>query len=724
MSSESTRPQTFPFPLTGGVITIGRDPSCDIIVDGMGVSRTHVKIDLTGPVPVLNDHDSSFGTFVNNSQVRMHTISDGDVLAVGIAVFDISLNDSTLILARRYSTDPEDRTFVRQIKDRQITIGRDGSNDIQINHPLVSRFHARMSMNDEGQYSITDLRSNNGTFVNGNPAQNIVLSKDDIIQIGPYRFFFIDGRLMQTDDFNRVKLEVVNITVRTQKSVLLNNVSFEIYPGEFVAVLGPSGAGKTTLAQALTGRIPLQDGNIFYNGLPLKRFFKAFRTSVGYVAQENLLHRELTVLETFREQGILRLPRDSAEIERLDRINEVMDLLELRSAANRRISKLSGGEAKRVHLGIELLSSPTLIFLDEPLAGLDPALIKRFMLLFKKISDKGHTLIITTHLLEQIDQCDRIIFMNKGTLEFNGSPGAIIDELGVDSIAQAYEVTKKSTAPMESRPVKRLTRTSEGVDQQMLRKDQKEVRFYHPKSASFLKQLGMLVIRYAKVLARDVRNLGLLFLQPALIAVLLAFVFSRDMNFLPLSFYFCLTISALWFGGMNSVREIAGEWLCFDREYSVGLSIGAYILSKIVVLGLFAVIQALVFSGCLFLIFENINQTLSTVLLIITASCGGVLFGLCISAFSGNVRQAISWLPIILIPQIFYSGILIPFDRMTAPGRFLSLLTVSKPVFTLFKRQAMLEQSIWLWTEWRSLFCLFAGLIILMVVSIRWRRII
>ncbi|MBD3320002.1 MAG: FHA domain-containing protein [Chitinivibrionales bacterium] len=722
VANETGSASEYVFSLDGSSITIGRDSSCNITVLGVGISRIHARIHLQKPVPVIEDSGSSFGIMLNNQKVRKGGLNDGDLLSMGIAAFAVHRSGKQLVLRPvRLSPSTEQRIREQAPRD-QIQIGRDSSNDIQINHPLVSRLHARAVRDVTGAYILTDLNSSNGTFVNGNPVQNIGLRNNDIIQIGPYRYFFLDGRFVQAEDCNRVKLEATGVCVRSRKAFLLDSVSFEINPGEFVAILGPSGAGKTTLSQALTGQIRLSSGAVYYNGLPLKRFFKAFSTSVGYVAQENLLHRELTVQETFNEQSVLRLPQDSSEVERLQRINEVMDLLGLHHAADRRISRLSGGEAKRVHIGIELLSSPTLLFLDEPLAGLDPGLIKRFMHLFKKISERGHTLIITTHVLEQLEQCDRIIFLQSGSLRFNGSAREIKEELGVESIAQVYELTKGELDHRGLQHTKRLPNKSRSVDQQIQAQDIKRLTLFRPKSASFSRQLSILFSRYSRILIRDTRNLLLLLLQPVLIAGLLALVFARDMNFLPLSFYFCITISSIWFGGMNSVREIAGEWLCFEREYRVGLSTAAYILSKLIVFGFLAIVQAMLFGACLFLVFVNIDRSPATMLLLMAGSFGGVLFGLCISAFSGNVRRAISWLPIVLIPQIFFSGILIPFDRMTVWGRVLSYCTASRPVFSLLKRTCFLDQSLWSLTQWQSLVCLYTGLIILMSAALWWRR--
>jgi hypothetical protein len=238
-----------------------------------------------------------------------------------------------------------------------------------------------------------------------------------------------------------------------------------------------------------------------------------------------------------------------------------------------------------------------------------------------------------------------------------------------------------------------------------------------------LRQLTMLIARYSRVLVRDYRNIGLVLAQAPLIAAILGLVFSPDDDFLPLSFYFCVTISAIWIGGVNSIREIAREWMFFGREYRVGLRPLAFVASKIAVLGALACVQALLFTLFLRVIFEEFAFDAGMVVLVASGCVSGSLLGLCVSAFSGNVSRAVSWLPIVFIPQIFLSGILIPFDRMPAAGTALSHLTFSRPVFSLFKKAYILDHNIWALTEWRALLLLDIVLIILFYIRVRWHEV-
>jgi ABC-type multidrug transport system ATPase subunit/pSer/pThr/pTyr-binding forkhead associated (FHA) protein len=704
---------TFSFQLDGRKIAIGRDPSCALMLQGIGISRLHAFLQLDPEKPAIIDNESSFGTRVNGRPIVSHYLQQDDTVIIGVAELAVSVAGGTITLSKvrrrqQASVLPEPT----KSSDR-IRIGRDPSNDICIAHPLVSRFHAEVRKR-AGEFQLVDTGSTNGVFVNGRPVRHARLDEGDVLQIGPQRLALAEGKLLQTDDRGKIKLEAVDVAVRFGNSVILDGISLSINPGEFVAILGPSGAGKTSLAHALTGSVPLSGGGVFYNGLPLRTFFSAFSAHIGFVSQENLLHKELTVFESLREQSVLRLPRDSIEAERSERIREILSMLDMERFRHRRIGDLSGGEAKRVHLGVELLSSPAIIFLDEPLAGLDTGLVRRFMELFHVISKRGHTLLLTTHALEQVDLCDRILFINNGHLVYDGKPGDTASAFGVESLGEVYE-------KIRSGPVAVHRAAAPGTGNHAAATLQPS-RIYRPKTVSPVAQLGVLVLRYWRVLVRDRRNLTLLLAQAPLIALLLMFVYKHDSSYLPLSFYFCVSISAIWCGGMNSVREIAREWASFGREYRGGLSAAAYVVSKIVVFGLVAALQAVLFGACYRLLFPHFSLTPDILVLLAAGSISGSVLGLLISAFSGNVNRAASLLPVFFIPQIFFSGILVPFDRMTAAGDLLSRCTVARPIFSLFKRVCFLQQSVWDKTEWLSLFAICTVSIILIFSAVKWRK--
>jgi ABC-type multidrug transport system ATPase subunit/pSer/pThr/pTyr-binding forkhead associated (FHA) protein len=714
--------------LDGRSVTIGRDSSCDIVLRGAGVSRRHARIFCSPDMPAVTDLGSTFGVRINGEIVREGVLAPGNRLTIGVHTFAAEIDSGGLVLKRMAAADGNVYAPVGDLQRKEIRIGRDPSNSVCLDHPLVSRFHALVRPDERGGHRLYDCGSTNGTYVNGRRVRRAALGDGEILQIGPYRFVLERDRLLQATDRTRIRLEALDIAVETGKKAILRDISLTVNPGEFVAVLGPSGAGKTTLAYALSGRLALTRGDIFINGFPLRQYYPAFRSSIGLVTQENMVRDELTVLETFGEQSVLRLPRDSVPSERRERIRELLGFLELDSAGGSLIGKLSGGEAKRVHMGVELLASPGLIFLDEPLAGLDPGLIRRFMRLFRKIADKGHTLLLTTHILEQLDLCDRVVFLNRGEMLFDSPPKEIGKTFGVGSLAELYErVRTDEILVSRMRAVQRnLRRRRAGSDQEGDggKPEEGRRRLSKPGSVPRIRQMAVLVARYARMLVRDAKNSALILSQSPLIAALLACVYGPDTRNLPLSFYFCLSISAIWIGGINSVREISREWLLVRRELFQGLSLSAYLVSKLGIFAALSLIQSAIFVGFLVLFFRHFEAS-APVGAVVAAGCvAGSVMGLFISAAAGSVNKSISLLPVFFIPQIFFSGILIPFDIMPAAGRVLSHLTISRPVFSMLKRSALLGLPIRQSAEWRTLFFLCSLLIILMygIIRIRCQR--
>ena len=641
------------FPLDGSQITLGRDSSCIVSLSGIGVSRHHASILLSGPEPVIEDLQSRFGLRLNGTRLSSPaTLKNNDKIIIGVQSLTVRLEEGSLFLdisSGKEEEEEEGRTEISGTTESSaMRIGREPGSQVHLPHMLVSRHHATAKRLSGSEFLITDNRSTNGTFVNGRPVSSCKFTEDDILQVGPYRLFLDGGKLVRVDDSNRIKLEVSGVNVRRGGTALLSDINLIIPSGEFVAVLGPSGAGKSTLIRALTGRMQVNSGEIYANGLPMGQFLSAFASNIGYVSQENLLYQELTVEETFHEQSLLRLPRDSIFSERQTRIDEVIELIDLKRVSGHRVSSLSGGEAKRVHLGIELLSSPAMIFLDEPLAGLDPGLVRRFMALFRRISDQGHTLILTTHTLEQLELCNRVVFLNRGRIVFQGMLGELEAAFKATSIAQIYEkvseTNKLQSVTKDSKPAAPVLKTG-NCPPAKIRK---------PRVIPFHRQVALLVTRYFRILIRDRRNLFLMMIQAPLIAVLLGLVFRGGTGFLPLSFYFCITVSVIWIGGINTIREIAREWTHLRRDNRAGLSLTAYIISKVILSAGVSLLQGLLFGLSLKIIFSEFELTTDVILLIVSGTISGALLGLCISSWSGHVGRAITILPILFIPQIFF----------------------------------------------------------------------
>ncbi|WP_276662508.1 ATP-binding cassette domain-containing protein [Syntrophomonas wolfei] len=240
-----------------------------------------------------------------------------------------------------------------------------------------------------------------------------------VVQICGFRYIFDGNNLVEYDEnAGKVHIEIkgLNTTVRTSRfknRTILKDINIVIEPQEMVAILGASGAGKSTLLGALTGTRPATSGEILVNGRNLYKEFSVFQLIMGYVPQDDIVHLDLTVREALTYSAFLRMPYDSSEEEIRHMVEEVMNELELTECSNLRIKNLSGGQRKRVSIGVELLTKPGLFFLDEATSGLDPGLERVMMELLRKLADGGRTILLATHATLNIGLCDKVIFLTR-----------------------------------------------------------------------------------------------------------------------------------------------------------------------------------------------------------------------------------------------------------------------------------------------------------------------
>jgi len=694
------------FTLDDSVVLAGRDITCGLRLQGFGISRFHASIVLNNNTPEIIVKEKATPVTVNNKQVYKAVLCNGDLLTIGIHSFKITI-DHILNKVIFVNVSNPSKTGTSGIAEQAtLRIGRDESNDMHLEHPLVSRDHAKVLFED-GCYKIIDTGSTNGTYVNGKRVREILLHEQDIVQIGPFRFGIQDGQFVQLDTRNKLHIEACGVSVRAGTKLLLDSVSMNINPGEFIAIIGPSGAGKSTLTKVLCGICLPDTGTVFVNGLPLNEYSRAFFSNTGYVAQQSMLYNLLTVYETLYEQSIIRLPDDYSHEERGIRIRETTELFGLESILHSKVGSLSGGELKRLHIAIELLSSPSVLFLDEPLAGLDPSLIRRFMTLFRRICDRGHTLILTTHTLEQIDTCDRLFFVNHGKIAFSGTLTKICEDYGVKTVADIYDLNIRKIP--ENRDA--------GTIEKLIKTEKKIVRKRNTRN--FLTQVPVMLKRYWRLQIRDYKSFTISCLQIPLIAALLRLLFA-DTTYLPVSFYFCISIMSIWIGGVISIRDIPKEWPYIRRDSVIGLSFASFTIAKLIMAAITSLVAAVLLCVSLKLFFGG-SLALSVLTVAFTGVLSGSLLGLAAGACVKRSSDAISLLPVIFIPQIFFSGIMIPFDRMNWLGNFIADLTIAKPLFGMLKKLALLKFSLISLPEWLPLFCLLCGLIILMIVGIRFR---
>jgi ABC-type multidrug transport system ATPase subunit len=566
-------------------------------------------------------------------------------------------------------------TQLLQTSKGKLTIGRSLDNDHVIDHPMVSKHHATLTLTSNG-FILEDLGSANGTFFNGQAVTAPVLITDkDTFQIGPVRMRMAEDGQVESDDLRvctRVDVQDVCFDVKGGKVRLLRNVSLTIHPGEFVALMGPAGAGKTTLMENINGNMTPSSGRVLVNGLNLHQHFDAMRGHIGYVPQDDIVHRNLTVYEACYYTAKMRM-KGVTEEELHDRVVQVLTELDIVHRANTMIGGpearvLSGGQRKRVNLAMELVTDPAILFLDEPTSGLSSSDAKSVMQVLKALSEKGRTIIITIHQpsKEVYELMDNALILGVGgRLIFFGP------------VTDAYKRFK--TKPDPDSLFEALTpKNMKEADWERMREEFRETDWYHqyvysrattppdPKSGDMqarasrapgLSQFFLLFERMVKLYIRDKGWLiGALVLAPVLMTGLAIPLDDVDKRH---SLLFVATLLALFFGIFPSIDMIISEKTIYDRERMVNLKIPSYLLSKVMFLLAFGVFQAFSIAAVLYW-FVGVDAALAPMFfLLLSVQTAGVCFGLFFSTIAKSGKVAMMAMLGFVVVMLAFSGFLV-----------------------------------------------------------------
>lgn len=213
-------------------------------------------------------------------------------------------------------------------------------------------------------------------------------------------------------------IEVTNVVKRFGKFTAVNNLSFSVPEHKVFGLLGSNGAGKTTMINILTGLLIQDSGDITLLGMKSPKHIEQIRQHIALVPQTISLYESLTVYENLEFFGALYI-QNTGELK--ERIEDVIDIFELHDKRNTKIAHLSGGYQRRCSIGCALISNPKILFLDEPLTGIDMRTTEIIMHLIRSIEEM--TIILTTHSLQDAESvCDYVLFMDKGDKVLEGTP--------------------------------------------------------------------------------------------------------------------------------------------------------------------------------------------------------------------------------------------------------------------------------------------------------------
>jgi ABC-type multidrug transport system ATPase subunit/pSer/pThr/pTyr-binding forkhead associated (FHA) protein len=706
---------------------IGRDPSNQVVVQHDSVSRLHAQVELREAGYWVTDLGSMNGTSVNGRRLEPNTavkLKDGDIIRIG----DQHGNSVSITFSAELP-EAAGREVIRLDHQRELaglksyTLGRDASNRVHLDHPSVSRRHARMDQTPTG-HRLTDLGSTNGTFLNGQRLRAPSPVKDgDVIQIGPFKLVYdqdgltryapdgnyrLDGLHLQTDVEIGSPLSPRRLLPGSGPTkLLLNDITLSIYPREFVALVGGSGAGKSTLLKALSGFVPAERGRVLINGDDLYANYSAYESIFGYVPQDDIIHHGLIVRDALTYTAEMRLP-DATPDEVKTRVDDALAEVEMTAHQSKQVGRLSGGQRKRVSIAQELLAGPGLFFLDEPTSGLDPGLEKKMMYTLRRLADAGRTVVLITHATSNITQCTNVAFLADGRLVYFGPPQDAQAFFGTTDFADIYTRLSQPLDP-NSNPPPPGWQASPGTNasaaqawDEHFRKStdyqkhvasrlepseasQQATRPVAPRTrphVSPLRQFSVLTRRYFNLVRRDPMSLFvLLAIMPILGLFLLLMSHPNDLvgSGQPLAvdlvtayqaqrLVFMLALAANLLGLFAAAYEIVKEDAIYRRERMVNLGILPYLFSKLAVLGGFAVVQCALVLLVLRIRVQYptdglfLPPVLEIYLTLVLTTLASLSLGLLISSLARNANMVVYMILLVLFVQIIFAGAIFPLD--------------------------------------------------------------
>ncbi len=478
----------------------------------------------------------------------------------------------------------------------------------------------------------------------------------------------------------------------------LRDINIQEDGGRLIALMGGSGAGKSTLLNVLNGNETPSEGSVRINGMNIHTEKKKVEGVIGYIPQDDLLVEELTVYENLFFAGKLCFKEKSNQ-ELKELCEKTLEDLGLFQARNLKVGSpldksISGGQRKRLNIGLELLREPGILFVDEPTSGLSSRDSENIMELLKDLSLKGKMIFVVIHQPSEdiFKMFDKLILLDVGGYQiYYGNP--------VEAISYFKEIvnlvdSKTSANPeqifniVESKVVNEygeFTNNRKSTPQQWSEEFKKrialpsikEVNDVPEKSLSIpnkVKQLLIFTHRDFKAKLSNKQYLLVNFLEAPVLAIILAFIirylpedgneyiFSKNLN-IPV-FFFMSVIVSLFMGLTVSAEEIIRDRKILKREAFLNLSRLSYLGSKVFILFAISLIQTLTYVLIGNFILEIQGMTVASWMILFSVSCFANVLGLNVSSAFKSAVTVYVLIPLLIIPQLILSGVVVNFDKL------------------------------------------------------------
>lgn len=559
-----------------------------------------------------------------------------------------------------------------------VSIGSDRGCDIVIEG--ADPHHAELRWDaDEESWFVHDDPAPGQTLRNCTPIDTSRMFEGDELEIAGVHIRFEGGNLKEHTTTARIGVSLRDVSAMAGGKMRLQSISFDVAPGKFVAILGPSGCGKSTLIQRIAGLAPYE-GGIFFNGHDLRNEAGTLRPLMAYLPQavEDTLYKDMTVRRSMDNFVRCHLVA-GISINFTEKLKEV----NLADKLDEPISKLSGGQKRRLALALALMREPQLLLLDEPTAGLDPAAEADIMMLLRRIADQGRTVLCATHVLGNLDQCDKVIVLaNEGRQVFDGTPARALAFFGTNDWCEIYRRLQDG---------KHYDATN-GLDSPP---SETELPSAQPRAAfasAFCAMFGRLL--------RNViswRNVLLFFAIPLGISVVFLCacksLFENPANEIG-TICFCMVVAIFWLGISGTVRSLVAERVpkrCLDRMRGSPLS--CYLAANVAFAAVSSAVQALFFIVPIFLVQlghspYSFHAFLTYWLDLSFVGFAGGCVGFAVSAFARTEIEAILCLPFVAILALFLSKPVLEGPDRTKPS---GLLRFAECIMPTLYSQTVLE---------------------------------
>ncbi|EUA91518.1 ABC-2 type transporter family protein [Mycobacterium ulcerans str. Harvey] len=454
---------------------------------------------------------------------------------------------------------------------------------------------------------------------------------------------------------------------------LISDVSFTTRPGSLIAVVGPSRARNSSLAGLLARTRPLSDGVLTVDGHDVAAEPESMRSRIGVVTRDNRVHPRLTVEQALSYAARMRLPPDTSADNRRRVVNQVLDEVELTAQRATRVAKLTPDERRCAAMAIELITRPSLLVVDEPSAGLNPAQEMHVLAMLRRQADLGYVVVVASMPLAHLNMCDQVLLLTPaGTLAFAGPPVQIESTMGTASWPDIFARVSADPQAAHQSFQNRLRASVSPTPPSVLEPERR------PAELTFGAQVRLILRRQVRVfLASRLYFVFLTLLPFALGALTLLIPGDAGLDRPPpgsgnpheaVEILAALNFAAVLMGTALTVRDLVSERQIFRREQAVGLSASTYLIGKIIMFGLVAAVQAAILTAIVLLIKGQPvhgtallpNPGVEIYASVAATTIVSAIIGLTLSTLGSSLREVLPLVVPVILASLLFAGGLVP----------------------------------------------------------------